>query len=78
MFCYLNAALTVCLKGSSVLKRQGRKVVLFFNFIVHMLFFKKACACDSSKRSNPVYPLHPKQFKEFKKESKYALKKVYI
>lgn len=41
MFCYLNAAFTVCLKGSSILKRQRRKVVLFFYFIVHLLFLRE-------------------------------------
>lgn len=79
MFCYLNAAFTVCLKGSSILKRQAGEESWPFFFYCPYAFFEKAGMCDSSKMSNPVFPLHPKQFKELKKESKYAFKKyIYI
>lgn len=59
------------------LKETGKEnyplfLFCFVYFIIHMLFFEKACACDSSKSSNPVFPLHPKQFKQFEKESKCA------
>lgn len=56
-------------------------MILFFVLFILLssCFFQKVCACDSSKSSNPVFPLHPKQFKQLEKESKCAFKKyIYV
>lgn len=82
MFCYLNEAFTGRLKNSSILKRQGRKIILFFVlfclFYFPGTFIKKVFACDSSKSSNAVFPLHPKQFKQFEKRVNVHLRSICV
>lgn len=66
------------------LKETGKENYPLFCFVLFICyphaFFEKVCACDLSKSSNPVFPLHPKQFKQFEKRVnlKVHLKSIYV